>query len=461
MSPWILSKTAPGIGDRTIISSEGVDIIAWEIAIPCVPERDSPRNESAFWEQFLTERPGQKTIENNQNETANEEDESSLRSNEDGMESGTAPSDHECGQILVVPQCGMEFPSEERAYNFYKNYAARLGFNVRKGKVQRMSNGMIQKRILLCSKEGERSKKISGKTPRYKRKETRTGCKAEIRIELKNGKWVIYSCSLEHNHELERPGQSHEMDTYPDNSQVVARESTGDGAQVVDEEGGTAENRSPEEDLFADCLYEDRSKQDFEETWNRLMEVCKLREDPWLAIVYKSREKWSHLFCEELSFAADLESILKVGLDFDIFPRWKNATLADIFEEYLETTEQFRSRELLEDFEYNAVQFKLRIGMDKHAADVYTCNVFEEFEWEFEKIKSLAIEESVASEETRKIVERHLDSALQETEEYQKKKFWCTDLRGDEICCGERHCPFGKKKKIGSASSSGNEVHGS
>ncbi|GMN64698.1 hypothetical protein TIFTF001_033775 [Ficus carica] len=274
-------------------------------------------------------------------------------------------------QRSTVPRLNMEFSSEEEAYGFYKKYAEQLGFKVRKGKVQRTLDGKvphtsdgkapINKRFFLCSKEGKRSKKVSEKTPKYERKETRTGCKAEIRIELKNGKWVIYSCSLEHNHAPERPGQTHETDICPDNSQVVARERTGDSAHVVDKEGGTAENRK-----------------------------------------------------------------------------------------------QFRSHELSEDFKSNSQQFEETIGMSEHAADsrrLHSRNLMYK--------ASNVIAKSVASEETRKIVERHLDSALQETEEYQKKKVWCTDLRGDEICCGERHCPFGKKKKIGSASSSGNEVHGS
>ncbi|GMN64600.1 hypothetical protein TIFTF001_033670 [Ficus carica] len=409
------------------------------------------------------------------------------------MESETAPSDHECGQMLVVPQCGMEFPSEERAYNFYKNYAARLGFKVRKGKVQRTSNGMIQKRIFLCSKEGERSKKISGETPRYKRKETRTGCKAEIRIELKNSKWVIYGCSLEHNHELERPGQRHESDTYPDNSQVSVRESNVDGARVVDKEAGTAENRSSEEvgqrhesDTYPDNSQvavresivdgarvvdteggtaENRSpvevEQDFENEWKILMEDFELQEDPWLATLYKSWEKWSPVFSKVPS---DFELFIEFKNPFHVFPSWtpEIATLSDVLDKYLERLQQLRLKELKSDS--LTMPRQRRFGMEKHAVGVYTPEVFVDFKLEFEGIMSLAMEESVATEKTRAIVERHLDLALRETAKSLETKFWETDSRGDdvdndEICCGERHCPFGKRKKIGSTSSSDNEVH--
>lgn len=689
-------------------------------------------------------------------------------------------------QSSTAPRLNMEFSSEEEAYNFYNNYAEQLGFKVRKGKVQRPSNrkvphtsdgkAPINKRTFLCSKEGERSQKESEKTRKYRRKETRTGCQAEIRIELKNGKWVIYKCSLGHNHELERPGQGHESDNYyPDNSQVTVTESPVDRARVVDTEAGTPEDRSPEEvrvsnlpdknvaklppddvqrllnrfshlqaedpsffyaiqvnsenqmtsffwrdgrsridyAYFADMLVLDTCRYrmdnnvicapffgvnhhkdpvlfgcaflleeteesfrwlfrtfleamgysqpktlftalsediaraaekefpetkhcivwnfiiveldvkmetyynggnrfeflfdnwgivrnfflrechekilttdsdggyrfEFEERWNHFMEECELREDPWLAFAYKSWEKWSPLLGEVLAFAADIELLTDIDEYFDIFPEWKKTTLSVIFEEYLKATEKFRSVELLEDFKSNRVPYKERIGMDKHAVDVYTRNVYEEFKWQFKNIMSLAMEEvspgptcvfklkdiangseeevsfdcssstvscsckkferkgilcshslkvlnvknifripeqyvlkrwtrsakqgvevkgnsagdnmdeksrrlhsrnlmykalnvitkSVATEETREIVERHLDLALQQTENSLQRRHWYGNSRddedndedNDEICCGERHCPFGKRKKIGSASSSDKEVHGS
>ena len=70
------------------------------------------------------------------------------------------------------------------------------------------------------------------------------------------------------------------------------------------------------------------------------------------------------------------------------------------------------------------------------------------------------ITKSAATETTRAIVERHLDLALRETEVEMEKIMWQhassrdNEMQGDndEICCGESHCPFGKRKKIGSAS---------
>jgi hypothetical protein len=93
---------------------------------------------------------------------------------------------------------------KRRLTNFTQvNYANKIGFRTRKGKVQRLSNGTIRKRFLFCSKQGFRLKKQADKITKYKRKETRTGCNAMIQFSVENGKWVVSQFSQEHNHHLE------------------------------------------------------------------------------------------------------------------------------------------------------------------------------------------------------------------------------------------------------------------
>ncbi|KAL5573920.1 hypothetical protein UlMin_023517 [Ulmus minor] len=52
-------------------------------------------------------------------------------------------------------------------------------------------------------------KMSSTETAKYKRKETRTGCNANIQFTVENGKWVISSYVLEHNHEFDKPWERH------------------------------------------------------------------------------------------------------------------------------------------------------------------------------------------------------------------------------------------------------------
>ncbi|XP_034675027.1 uncharacterized protein LOC117906175 [Vitis riparia] len=98
-----------------------------------------------------------------------------------------------------IPQKGMAFYSELEAEEFYKKYAKRIGFTVRKGKV-RETRGIRTSRCFLCSCEGSRARKHSNQGTGYQRSETRTECKAQIQVKLCDGKWVITKLHLEHNH---------------------------------------------------------------------------------------------------------------------------------------------------------------------------------------------------------------------------------------------------------------------
>ncbi|XP_048336067.2 protein FAR1-RELATED SEQUENCE 7-like [Ziziphus jujuba] len=129
-------------------------------------------------------------------------------SNENGLQSELPAMNEERhveSQLTVVPEKGMEFSSEEEAYEYYKNYAQQIGFSVRKGKVNRLADQTIRKRYLYCSREGIKSSKSSSNNiTKYQRRETRTGCKAGIQLTVEGGKWVISNVVLEHNHDLDR-----------------------------------------------------------------------------------------------------------------------------------------------------------------------------------------------------------------------------------------------------------------
>ena len=52
---------------------------------------------------------------------------------------------------------GMKFDCVDSAYEFYKQYAHRVGFSVRKQYVRRGSAGHVKRRTFCCSKQGERA----------------------------------------------------------------------------------------------------------------------------------------------------------------------------------------------------------------------------------------------------------------------------------------------------------------
>jgi hypothetical protein len=56
---------------------------------------------------------------------------------------------------VEVPKIGMKFDCDDSAYEFYKEYAHRTGFSVRKQFIKRGKTGQIKRRTFVCSKEGE------------------------------------------------------------------------------------------------------------------------------------------------------------------------------------------------------------------------------------------------------------------------------------------------------------------
>nr|XP_016485342.1 PREDICTED: protein FAR1-RELATED SEQUENCE 7-like isoform X3 [Nicotiana tabacum] len=119
------------------------------------------------------------------------------------------------GGCNVPIKLGMEFDSDEHAYEWYNEYAAAMGFSVRKeyankNKVQ----GYVTSRKFTCHKEGYRSKDKRDRTVQKHRKETRTGCLAHIIISRQsNGKFRITSFEEKHNHSLDPSSLSHVLPT--------------------------------------------------------------------------------------------------------------------------------------------------------------------------------------------------------------------------------------------------------
>ncbi|XP_073005076.1 protein FAR1-RELATED SEQUENCE 12-like isoform X1 [Typha latifolia] len=103
------------------------------------------------------------------------------------------------------PKVGMVFPNEEKAYEFYVNYATTVGFSIRKGWWDKSARNITRSRVYVCSREGFRPKSVAidSKKPRP---ETRTGCQARMAIKItSSGRYCISEFVPDHNHELVAP----------------------------------------------------------------------------------------------------------------------------------------------------------------------------------------------------------------------------------------------------------------
>ncbi|RZC69817.1 hypothetical protein C5167_032967 [Papaver somniferum] len=111
----------------------------------------------------------------------------------------------------IIPLLGMEFETEEEAYNFYNNYAFNYGFSVRKSKAHLYSDGKVRDRILVCSVEGKRGTDRRDACIKTHRAETRFGCLAKMKISnySNGGKYRVIEFVPGHTHVTSGPSMTH------------------------------------------------------------------------------------------------------------------------------------------------------------------------------------------------------------------------------------------------------------
>ncbi|KAB2620597.1 protein FAR1-RELATED SEQUENCE 5-like [Pyrus ussuriensis x Pyrus communis] len=95
--------------------------------------------------------------------------------------------------------------NEQEAYDLYNEYAAHIGFSIRKKQRRYDKNGDLSTLNFCCSKEGFRQDSDPCEEKKTKRLDERTGCQAKIRFLLEDGEWKVSTFDPEHNHELAMP----------------------------------------------------------------------------------------------------------------------------------------------------------------------------------------------------------------------------------------------------------------
>lgn len=102
------------------------------------------------------------------------------------------------GKDYLPPAVGMEFESYDGAYNYYNCYAKELGFAIRvKSSWTKRNSKEKRGAVLCCNCEGFKTTKEANS----RRKETRTGCLAMIRLRLvESNRWRVDEVKIEHNH---------------------------------------------------------------------------------------------------------------------------------------------------------------------------------------------------------------------------------------------------------------------
>ena len=85
------------------------------------------------------------------------------------------------GQALIIPEVGMAFDSEEKAYEMYNTYVSKIGFSIKKSHTKLREDKTISQKYIVCSNQEYRKNKSSQKDI------TRTGCNARVQFNISIG----------------------------------------------------------------------------------------------------------------------------------------------------------------------------------------------------------------------------------------------------------------------------------
>ncbi|XP_042396864.1 protein FAR1-RELATED SEQUENCE 12-like [Zingiber officinale] len=348
---------------------------------------------------------------------------------------------------LDIPQLGLEFETEEDAYQFYLTYAKKVGFGVRRGKRGKDKRDLYVK---------------------ASRDETRFGCEAKMKIcNRKKNKFTVVQFVKEHNHYLSSPSKTHLYRSHRNISSSAAiqiemasdvgippkashdlmvRQMRADYANFGDvvcfdttyrknNEGRpialfVGVNHHKQSILFgAALLYDETSltfewlfdtltramgekkpttiltdqdaamakalasrwpethhQEDFISAWNMMLAKYTLEDNDWLRRMYNIKEKWVLVYGRQM-FCADMTTTQRSESMNSIVKKYvtyKHKFL-DFFSHFQRLLDDRRYEELKADFKSNTTVPYLMFSIEilKHASEIYTPEVYKCFQQEW------------------------------------------------------------------------------
>ncbi|KAH7575686.1 hypothetical protein JRO89_XS02G0193800 [Xanthoceras sorbifolium] len=337
------------------------------------------------------------------------------------------------GEDEGVPKIGVQVHSDAEAYSLCNVYALRKGFSIRKGHVRRDSSNNIRQRDFVCSKEGFQRDEDLCEVKNINRIDRRTGCKALIRFNVKDGIWTISHINYNHNHELAKPEErdllrscrkiSHVLGGMRSSKVNVAKHATRRLARHYALPGF--------KEQLDKCFHWCYSEAEFEVSWVDMMKKFNLEDHLWLRKLYSLREKWCSAFNLNF-FSANIESTQRIENTKHFFYKIsaKTMDLIDFLHHYEKKTKRMRLVELEEDYhcKYDVLLLKVNSGILTHGVNVYTNRMFSFFE---EELMSCM---GVRMKEVSNDGELHIYEAIEEGQgRVYKVQF--SSLTSDVTCC--------------------------
>ncbi|KAH7547423.1 hypothetical protein FEM48_Zijuj01G0308500 [Ziziphus jujuba var. spinosa] len=323
-----------------------------------------------------------------------------------------APNDASQQKVYLPPVVGMEFESYDDAYNYYNCYAKELGFAIRvKSSWTKRNSKEKRGAVLCCNCEGFKTIKEANS----RRKETRTGCQAMIRLRLvESNRWRVDEVKLEHNHlfdpERAQNSKSHKrMDVGVKRKleptldvevrtiklyRTPVADAVGFGSSnlnegetnnltiitnqckalqsaiaevfprahhriclsdivqsILENMGGLQEYEAFQIVLFK-TIYDSLKVDEFEMAWEDMIQCFGIRDHDWLRSLYEDRERWAPAYSKDTYFAG-LSNFLRGESRSSFFYGYldEQTSLKEFFDIYDLVLDKKRRQEALDDFE--------------------------------------------------------------------------------------------------------------
>ncbi|KAL9320913.1 hypothetical protein ACSQ67_012752 [Phaseolus vulgaris] len=343
------------------------------------------------------------------------------------------------GQPKTEPYVGQEFSSPNEAYQFYHAYAARMGFGVRIGQLFRSKNdGLITSRRFVCSKEGFQhpSRVGCGAYLRIKRQPSGKWTVDRLRKDHnhdldseKEGRAKGLHASNILNDDADNGfvnGDLFRIDNYPvprgvaDESeesftwlfQTWLRAMSGRQPLTVIADQDIAVQKAiakvfpvtyhrfslwqikakEQENMglmgdgftkdYEKCVYQSQTVDEFDATWNVLLNKYGLKDNAWLKEMYEKRASWVPLYLKGTFFAG---IPMNESLD-SFFGALLNAQtpLMEFIPRYERGLERRREEERKEDFNTSNFQpiLQTKEAVEEQCRRLYTLAVFKVFQKE-------------------------------------------------------------------------------
>ncbi|XP_074283618.1 protein FAR-RED IMPAIRED RESPONSE 1-like [Silene latifolia] len=241
-----------------------------------------------------------------------------------------------------TPIIAMQFKSEKDAYDFYNEYARRIGFGIhREYRNLSKKDGILTSRRFSCHKKGERGVDKRDYLTKDGRAETRTGCQAHMSISLDRevgNRQVTFTC----------------IDVY-------------------------------------------EKEDEFLRAWDALLVQHGLPTKSWLETIFEVKEKWAWAYVisaftpgmRSTQLSENLNSHLKSHLKSDL-------NLVEFFTHFERVVNAKRYNE--SKAEYDSIHKLPRLKMEKalmliQAGNLYTPKIFEEFQEDYEEFLGAYIQD--------------------------------------------------------------------